>query len=274
MRIVSWNINSLLLRLPLLKKLTVDLLPDFILLQETKVQDRYFPTEEIKELGFSYCYFAGEKSYNGVAVLSKVKCCAVEDVNFCINSQKRHISLRVNTEIGVINLHNLYIPAGGDIPDPNINQKFFHKIDFLDKIIDFFHQQAKKDEFTIIAGDFNIAPMEADVWSHKALINTVSHTEIEISKLNHLKKQGSFIDSHRQIHGLENKLYSWWSYRSPQHTINNRGRRLDHIWITQNISQYLLNAEFFADYRSLARPSDHVPISIDLSIKTAQSVNC
>ncbi|NBV07295.1 MAG: exodeoxyribonuclease III, partial [Proteobacteria bacterium] len=171
MRIASWNINSLRLRLPLLAKF-VDLAnPDIICLQETKVADESFPIKAVRALGFDHIIFSGEKSYNGVAILSKFPLSKIEKIDIENYGHKRHISCALETEVGEVFLHNFYVPAGGDIPDIALNDKFAHKIKFVDWMYEYFAPQ--KDKKIIILGDMNIAPLEHDVWSHKQLLKVV-----------------------------------------------------------------------------------------------------
>ena len=258
MKLISWNINSLRLRLPLLKRLVKKVNPDVICLQEIKVEDSLFPLFEVKALGFEFVEFSGEKSYNGVAILSKFPLTQVEKIDIENYGHKRHISAVVETKGGAISLHNFYVPAGGDIPDRKLNDKFDHKLKFVDWMSEFFAPQ--KDKKIIIVGDINIAPLEHDVWSHRQLLDVVSHTPIEVEKLNRLQKTLDFIDTHRHFVPHSEKLYSWWSYRGLEPFKSNRGRRLDHIWATPNLRENLYSVSTHRDFRIATQPSDHVPI--------------
>ncbi len=252
--IASWNINSVRLRVELVSRFLKLADPDIMCLQETKCTDEKLPLENFKKLGYKYAAFKGEKSYNGVLILSKQKILNVEKFNFCGKDDARHIGIELEDGIKV---HNLYIPAGGDLPDTKLNPKFEHKISFLSEIKDkFFKGEQKK---TIIVGDFNIAPLPDDVWSHKALLNVVSHTKMETDLLLEIKKSGNWIDTFREIKPT-GKLYSWWSYRARDWKVSNRGRRLDHIWASQDLKSKLRKAHIFLEARGWERPSDHVPI--------------
>lgn len=266
MKIISWNINSLRLRLPLLKKIIEESRADIICLQETKVEDSLFPLKELNMLGFDFVEFSGEKSYNGVAILSKFPLSLVNKVDVLGYGHKRHISATIHTKSGnEVILHNFYVPAGGDIPDIIINNKFDHKLKFVDWMADFFKiEHQTSNQKIVVVGDFNIAPMASDVWSHRQLLKVVSHTPIEIEKLNNLKQSINFIDSHRMLAGDEEKLYSWWSYRASNPLESNRGRRLDHIWISQNLKQNIESFKIYTNYRLENQPSDHVPIQTNL----------
>jgi exodeoxyribonuclease-3 len=260
MKIVSWNINSLRLRLPLLKKFIDNNSPDIICLQEIKVSNDDFPMAEVRSLGFDFVEFDGEKSYNGVAIFSKYPIKKVEKIDVLNYGHKRHIFAQIKTPIDEINLHNFYVPAGGDIPDVALNNKFDHKLKFVDWMSEYFIKNSLPK--TIILGDFNIAPKPQDVWSHKQLLKVVSHTPIEVEKLEKLQKSLDFVDAHRFLAGEDLKLYSWWSYRAMEPLQSDRGRRLDHIWITPDLKLSLKNAKIYRDFRLENSPSDHVPIEI------------
>ena len=252
--IASWNINSVRLRIELVAKFLKLADPDIMCLQETKCSDEKLPLETFEKLGYKFAAFKGQKSYNGVLILSKRKIVNIEKFNFCGKGDARHIGIELEDGIKV---HNLYIPAGGDLPDIKLNPKFEHKINFLSEIKDkFFKQEQKK---TIMVGDFNIAPLPDDVWNHKALLNVVSHTKIETDLLSEIKDRGSWIDTFREMKP-SGKLYSWWSYRARDWKVSNRGRRLDHIWASQDLKSKLSNVQIFSEARGWERPSDHVPI--------------
>lgn len=263
MKIVSWNINSLRLRLPLLKKFVETANPDIICLQEIKVENALFPLLEVRSLGFDFVEFSGEKSYNGVAILSKLPLSNMHCVDVLDYGHKRHICVTAETKIGDVEIHNFYIPAGGDIPDVALNDKFDHKLKFVDWMSDYFVKQQNKK--IIILGDFNIAPLPHDVWSHKQLLKIVSHTPIEVEKLTRLQNSLNFVDTHRHFVDENEKLYSWWSYRAKDPLGANKGRRLDHIWATPNLKKHIHSAEIYRDFRAETQPSDHVPIQTNFN---------
>ena len=258
MKIISWNINSLRLRLPLLRKFIEQANPDIVCLQEIKVDNALFPLLEVRALGFEHIEFSGEKSYNGVAILSKFPLSKIEKIDILNYGHKRHICATLQTKVGEVSLHNFYVPAGGDIPDVALNNKFDHKLKFVDWMGDFF--TAKKDQKIIILGDMNIAPLEHDVWSHKQMLKIVSHTPIEVEKMTRLQKSLDFVDTHRHFVAESEKLYSWWSYRAADPLGANKGRRLDHIWATPNLKSQIKSMKIYRDFRSENQPSDHVPI--------------
>ena len=261
MRIATWNINSVRLRLPQVLRFIQEQKIDVMCLQETKTQDQFFPSDDFLKIGMSHQFFRGEKSYNGVAILSKIKFDENGYLNCCNKGDCRHISVKLGKEI---ELHNFYVPAGGDEPDIELNAKFKHKIDFLNEMKSYFIGDKKTQK--ILVGDLNIAPLENDVWSHKQLINVVSHTPIETETLLDIIVSGEWIDVMREIVPYDQKLYSWWSYRNRNWEISNRGRRLDHVWVSKKLFPQVKSGVIHNETRSWERPSDHVPIVIDIDI--------
>lgn len=259
MKIATWNINSIRLRLNLLDTLTKISNPDVICLQETKVPDEFFPLDEIKKIGYPYISFSGQKSYNGVAILSKHPIKNTFSSNF-YNEDKRHIAGIIED----IEIHNFYVPAGGDEPDVTINPKFKHKLEYIKLMQNWFLENRNKNDKIILLGDLNIAPHANDVWSSSQLKNVVSHTQIERELLLNLQNSFEFIDSARHFINLSEKLYSWWSYRNKDWQKSNRGRRLDHIWVSLPLKAHLKSITTMKETRSWNQPSDHVPFMLDL----------
>ena len=261
LRVTTWNINSVRLRIGLFKDIAENLVPDVICLQETKSPDEHFPLLAFREFGYDHAAIFGQKSYNGVAILSKRPIEHVRKMHWCGRDDCRHIIARIDG----LDIHSLYIPAGGDIPDPEINEKFAHKLAFLDETTNWFASMVNDGQPAVLTGDFNIAPLETDVWSHKQLLGVVSHTPIEVERLARLQASKPWVDAVRAIIPPDQKLYSWWSYRSSDWKKNDRGRRLDHIWITPDLLPRLRSAEILKDARDWASPSDHTPVTIDLA---------
>lgn len=260
MKIVSWNVNSVRIRFHQIEDLVKNESPDVICLQETKVVNEDFPIQQFHDLGYEFIHFDGEKSYNGVAIISKLSLSDVNKIDILGYGHKRHISVDI---LGIA-LHNFYIPAGGDEPDPRVNLKFDHKLKFLDWMEEYFKETYDENSKVIIVGDFNIAPLENDVWSHKQLLKIISHTPLEVEKLDKIQKSMNFIDSHRLFTPDEEKLYSWWSYRGREPFKSNKGRRLDHIWLSPALKDRIEDAYILKDYRIMDRPSDHVPIVLKM----------
>ena len=165
---------------------------------------------------------------------------------------------------GGVELHNIYVPAGGDIPDPAENPKFAHKLQFLDELTAWFGAERDGGKPMIAVGDLNIAPLEMDVWSHKQLLTVVSHTPVEVERLGKLQSAGGFVDAVRHFVPPEERLYTWWSYRARDWAASDRGRRLDHIWVTPPLVGSLARTQVFKDSRGWKQASDHVPVMIEL----------
>ncbi|TIU80394.1 MAG: exodeoxyribonuclease III, partial [Mesorhizobium sp.] len=162
--IATWNINSVRLRMPIVERLLKEHAPDVLCLQETKVPDELFPEKAFRKAGYQHILFHGQKGYHGVATVARRPIALVEKRRFCEIDDSRHLSVRVQAGGRSILLHNFYVPAGGDEPDPEINRKFRHKLDF---VFEMNSVPASQDDASILVGDLNIAPQEHDVWSHK-----------------------------------------------------------------------------------------------------------
>lgn len=259
--IASWNINSVRLRIPIIQRFAAQWQPDVLCLQETKTMDETFPGDALRAMGFEHQWFVGQKSYNGVAILSKVPLMHRTNTPMIGRDDKRHIAAQLPDGTW---LHNFYVPAGGDEPDPAVNPKFDHKLRFVEAMTDWAKTLGNKPDATIILGDLNIAPLEHDVWSSKQLQKVVSHTPVEREKLEAFRATQGWLDAHRHFVPESEKLYSWWSYRSPNWETSDRGRRLDHIWMTPNQKGRLKSAEIVKEARRWDVPSDHVPILVRL----------
>jgi exodeoxyribonuclease-3 len=261
LRVATWNINSVRLRLDSVARLVAEQQPDVICLQETKVIDADFPFEPLAALGYRHTLLHGMKSYNGVAILSRLPLQSSETRGWCGRSDCRHAIAALP---GGIELHNFYIPAGGDIPDPAVNDKFAHKLRFVEEMTDWFKGNGSNTRKAILVGDLNIAPLETDVWSHKQLLDVVSHTPGEVTRLAALQASLDWVDAVRHFVPPSERLYSWWSYRARDWVASNRGRRLDHIWVTPALAPSLKSATVMRDARGWSTPSDHVPVVVEL----------
>lgn len=260
MKIATWNINSVRLRAPIVVQLMQEEKPDVICLQETKTPDEFFPREVFDQQGYKHIHMHGMKGYNGVCILSR-KPFTSTDIHHRVGKEDcRHIAASFKD----FDLHNLYIPAGGDEPDRKINEKFGHKLDFVDEMTAYFSGAYTKKKPVITLGDFNIAPREHDVWSSKQLQKVVSHTPIEREKLARMYASLDWVDAIRHFVPDEEKCYSWWSYRNRDWRKSNRGRRLDHIWVTPPLAPRLKTYKILDHYRDLVKPSDHVPVIVEL----------
>src|SRR5581483_8963457 len=263
--LTTWNINSVRLRINLVARFLKSARPDVLCLQETKCPDDAFPLRRFKRLGYEHIALNGQKGYHGVAVLSRFPFERVDTQNFCGKIDCRHIGVTLGERAGLkepIVLHNFYVPAGGDEPDPAINPKFAHKLGFLDEMGAHQALRPAKNQRAILLGDLNVAPLEHDVWSHKQMLKVVSHTPVECEKLTAVQKAGGWIDSMRVLTPEPEKLYTWWSYRAMDNWKNaDRGRRLDHIWASDAIAGEISSITVAKNYRGALRPSDHVPVT-------------
>jgi exodeoxyribonuclease-3 len=263
LRIATWNINSIRLRLPLLKELVAALDPDVLCLQETKCPDEAFPHVEIAALGFAHRLVRGMKGYNGVAILSRRPILPRgDDPVWCGRHDCRHLGASIEAPGGAIELHNFYVPAGGDIPDRDANPKFAHKLDFLTEATAW--SAARPARRAILAGDLNIAPLEHDVWSHRQLLDVVSHTPVETEGLIAWQQAGGWHDAVRHFVPADRKLYTWWSYRARDWRATDRGRRLDHIWVSPDLAGGLARHVVLKDARDWPQASDHVPVMVEV----------
>ncbi|PHQ70951.1 MAG: exodeoxyribonuclease III [Paracoccus sp.] len=258
--LATWNINSVRLREDLVARLLRDEAPDVLCLQECKSPVEKIPMDQFRALGYGHIVARGQKGYNGVAILSRLPITDAGDRDYARLGHARHVAARLENGVTI---HNMYIPAGGDVPDREMNEKFGQKLDFLSEMRDVFH--ADRPERAIMVGDFNIAPREDDVWSHKQLLKVVSHTPIEVEHLLAAQDAGKWVDITRQDIP-EGQLYSWWSYRNRDWDASDRGRRLDHIWASPDIANAGHGSRVLRDLRGWEKPSDHVPVfaSFDL----------
>ncbi len=252
--LATWNINSVRLREALVLRLLAEEGPDILCLQECKSPVEKMPLAAFAEAGYDHVVARGQKGYNGVAILSKLPLEEVGSEDFAALGHARHVAARLETGVTI---HNFYVPAGGDVADREINEKFGQKLDYLTEMRDWFHEQ--RPEKSILVGDLNIAPREDDVWDHKKLLKVVSHTPIEVDHLAQAQEAGAWVDVTRQDLP-EGRLYSWWSYRAADWDAADKGRRLDHIWATPDISNAAHGSRILRDVRGWEKPSDHAPV--------------
>ena len=257
--LATWNINSVRLRLPLVLDFLGQYRPDVLCLQEIKCLNDQFPRKELTAAGYPYQAVHGQKGYHGVAIVSKYPLTDISSRVFCEIEESRHVSALVDFGMGPTTVHNFYIPAGGDEADPEINPKFKHKLGFLGELRSWFGEDHFRER-QLICGDFNIAPLEHDVWSHKQLLKIVSHTPVETDGLKDVIAEGKWTDMVRHLHPEPEKIYTWWSYRAADWQASDRGRRLDHIWSSADLAGNLVSTEIVREARGWERPSDHVPV--------------
>ncbi len=259
LRIASWNINSVRARADIVGRFLEQEQPDILCLQETKVEDGLFPHQIFADRGYDYRLVNGQRMHHGVAIVSKVPLVADRRHDWQANGEARHLGVMLPNGV---HLDNVYIPAGGDIPDRDANPKFGQKLDFLGRMIEWSATLAQP---TILTGDFNVAPLESDVWSHKQLLDVVSHTPIEVDTLARLQAAASWVDLGRHFVAPPQRLYTWWSYRAKDWAASDRGRRLDHMWATADVATKAVAHRVCEDCRNWDKPSDHIPIITDFA---------
>jgi exodeoxyribonuclease-3 len=267
--LTTWNINSVRLRINLVAKFIKAVRPDVLCLQETKCPDDAFPLKRFKRLGYEHVALNGQKGYHGVAVISRLPFDTTDIRTFCDKIDSRHISVKFGDKARIAKplvLHNFYVPAGGDIPDPALNPKFQHKLQFLDEMNACEPLHPRGEERHVLVGDLNVAPHEHDVWSHKQLLKVVSHTPIECEKLLAAQARGDWIDVARARIPLSEKVYTWWSYRAADWTIAEGGpRRVPHR-VSRARGRGVRDFRILRDARGWERPSDHVPVTAVLEV--------
>jgi exodeoxyribonuclease-3 len=262
-RIVSWNVNSVRLRLNLVRRILRKYEPDVLCLQEIKVENDLFPAQAFSRAGYPHHAIHGQKGYHGVAVIARIPLLETAIHQWGGIDDCRHLRVQID---GDIEINNFYVPAGGDVPDPKANPKFAHKLQFLREVAKWFGGRRDEHLRGILVGDLNIAPLESDVWSHKQLLKIVSHTPVEVDHLERLQNSLDWVDAVRHFVPPPEKIYSWWSYRARDWAAADRGRRLDHIWVTPALAPGLRAASIAREVRAWKKPSDHVPVVVDLDI--------
>ena len=262
LRVATWNINSVRLRADQVARFVREQAPDVVCLQEIKCREGEFPTQAFIDMGLPYLKIAGQKGSHGVAIASRLPLEDAPPLDVCREGHARCVGAVVSG----VEIHNFYIPAGGDTPDRTVNPKFDHKLDFYEKLT---AEMARRDPKAplLMVGDLNIAPGENDVFNHKYMLKVVSHTPIELEAMAALKASLGFVDLVRQAIPEPQKLFSWWSYRAADFRASNRGLRLDHAWASPGLAEHFTGAAQVHDtVREWERPSDHVPTTVDLAV--------
>lgn len=256
MKIATWNVNSINVRMPQLAGWLRSAEPDVVCLQETKCVDEAFPYQELFDLGY-YSAFYGQKSYNGVAILSKeepkdvLKGLADDDED----SQKRFIAATVSG----VRVVGVYIPNGQGLE----SDKFQFKLDWLQKLRRFFDDNHSTKEKVLLCGDFNVAPEPEDVWNPPAWEGHIHFSLPERAAINYVKQWG-FTDAFRAINGNV-KEFSWWDYRAGAFQ-KNHGLRIDHIWVSEPLMKKCTGCWVDKAPRKLEKPSDHTPVVAEFDI--------
>jgi len=263
MRVATWNINSVRLRIDQVARFVTESGTDVLCLQEIKCLEDQFPRNAFAEMGLPHLKIAGQKGWHGVAIASRFPIEPSQTFDACKLGHARCVSAR----IAGVEIQNFYIPAGGDTPDRALNPKFDHKMDFYERLT---AEMAARDRQRplVLAGDFNIAPGENDVWNHRYMSKIVSHTPLEVETLRRLQRAGGFADVVRDQIPEPVKLASWWSYRAADFRKSNRGLRLDHIWTSPGLTPAVQpgSARIHDAVREWTQPSDHAPVTVDLAV--------
>lgn len=260
LKIATWNVNSVRQRLTHLERFCGLYAPDVVCLQEIKVPSVDFPAAAVAAFGYPYVEVHGQKGYNGVAILSRQPLQAPSKQIWCDRDDCRHLAVTV----GGVELHNFYVPAGGDIPDPELNGKFAHKLQFLTEMADWAKKDGLAARKAVVVGDLNVAPLEHDVWNHKRLQRSVGHTPREAGQMAQFRAAGQLIDVARHFVPEPEPLYTWWGYRFPQSYAKDYGWRLDHVLATPPLRARLKSLQVVRETRTWEQPSDHVPVVLEL----------
>jgi len=250
MKIASFNVNSLRARLPIVLQWLAESQTDVLCVQETKVQDADFPTEPFDAIGYHYA-FKGQKSYNGVAILSKHP---IEHVEYGLPDEPKDESRLIKAEIAGLTIVNTYVPQGHS-PD---SEKFQYKLQWFARLLDYFQRNFTPEDALVWVGDLNIAPTPDDVYDPKTLLGHVCFHPAVHEALSSVMAWG-FVDVFRKHCGQPGE-YTFFDYRMPNAFGRNLGWRLDHIMATNSLAEKSASCTIAKDLRCAERPSDHVPI--------------
>ena len=265
--IATWNINSVRLRMPQVARFLAEHAPDVLCLQEIKTVAETFPYEAFAALGYVHHAVHGQKGYHGVATVSRIPLREITRHDWQDNGEARHVGVELlgagaGGAQGLI-LENVYVPAGGDEPDRAVNPKFGQKLDFLERMT---RWADKIERPSLIVGDFNIAPLESDVWNHKSLLKVVSHTPIEVEALARFQAAHGWVDLGRQHIPAPERNWTWWSYRAKNWRDGDRGRRLDHMWASADVAAQSRSHRVIEETRDWVQCSDHVPLITEFAL--------
>jgi len=258
MKISSWNVNSIRARINNIKNYLEYSSPDIVFLQEIKTEEKNYPFDILQNLGYT-SYVNGQKSYNGVSILSKIK---LGQINKFLPGDKvkqaRLISANIKIWKKDIELINIYVPNG----NPISTEKYDYKINWLDQFIADVSKKLKKSKHLIVGGDLNIIPEEIDVYDHKKYLNDALF-KLEIRKKYRTLINLGLHDVYR--HFNKNKQeYTFWDYMSGS-WIKNHGMRIDHFLVSNDLLSYVKKIKIDKIPRSKIKPSDHTPIEIEFA---------
>lgn len=255
MKIASWNVNSLRVRMPQVADWLKENDPDVLAMQETKMTDDVFPADEFRDAGYEVT-FSGQKTYNGVAIVSKKPSMdVVFDVPELDDPQRRIIGATIDN----IRILDLYVVNGFEVG----SDKFDYKLDWLEKVTNYIREDMKDHERYIVLGDFNIAPEDRDVHDPKAWHEKILCSTPERTALRGIRELG-FKDSFRLFEEEEN-IFSWWDYRAAGFR-RNRGLRIDLILASDAMAECCKGSWVDMEPRKLERPSDHAPVVAEFDL--------
>jgi exodeoxyribonuclease III len=260
MRIATWNVNSIRQRLDHLVAWLKERQPDIVCLQEIKCVDDAFPREPIEALGYNLAVH-GQKTFNGVAILSKVK---FDEVVSGLpgddgDDHARFIEATVSTASGVVRVAGLYLPNG----NPPNTDKYTYKLNWMDRLSNYVHERLELEEPLVLAGDYNVIPAPRDVHDPAAWANDALFLPQTREKFRSLSNLG-LTDAIRAVSD-EAGLYTFWDYQAGAWQ-KNWGIRIDHMLLSPQAADRLTGAGIDKHVRSWEKPSDHVPVYIDLAI--------
>ena len=250
MKLATWNVNSILARLPHVIRWLEAAQPDVLCIRETKCADEKFPTLDFKAIGYD-CVIFGQQSYNGVAILSKGVCASVQR-GYAGDDGSAHSRL-LAVDVAGIRVINVYIPNGQVVG----SEKYRYKLDRMKRLRDLLDQHYDPATPVLLCGDFNVAPEERDVHDPRLWQNRILFSEPERAALQHIKDWG-FTDTFR-LHTEEGGNYSWWDYRAGGFR-RNLGLRIDHVWVSAPLAARSQNTWIDKEPRGWERPSDHAPV--------------
>ncbi|MEP6920965.1 MAG: exodeoxyribonuclease III [bacterium] len=250
MKLATWNVNSILARLPHVVRWLSAVQPDVICLQETKCTDDKFPIAELSEIGYHSVMF-GQQSYNGVAILSRAAC-DTSQRGYPGNEEVSQARLLAANLVG-INIVNVYIPNGQAVG----SEKYLFKLDWMKRLRFFLDEHYDPSTPVLLCGDFNVAPEDRDIHNPKLWQERIMCSAGERTALMKVKQWG-FEDSFR-MHHEEGGHYSWWDYRAGAFR-RNKGLRIDHMWLTKPLLARSVNTWIDVEPRTWERPSDHAPV--------------
>ena len=252
--VATWNVNSIRARMDLLLEWLRGNEPDVVCLQETKVHDDEFPVDVFDELGYTVA-FKGQKTYNGVCILSTM---GFEDVKKDFEAIEGDDKRLLQATIGDVTVINGYFPHGRSPGSP----AFYDKLDFIESLREYMSDAFLPGEAVVLVGDFNVAPEAIDVYDPELLEGSIGFHPQERDALALLQEWG-FIDAFRVLHP-DVEAFSWWDYRGGFK--HNRGMRVDHVWVSEAFKDSITKCVIHGEMRTAERPSDHVPVVVTLAV--------